>query len=226
MQSYQPVWDIWIRLGHWLLVAGIIFQYVSGENIELIDAHATVGILLCGWVIFRIAWGLSGPLYARFKSFPLPEPTEAISAIGRLISREIEPTPGHTTIGGVGVYLLIALIGLTALTGMASSDDIFFEGPLAAFLPSTIVEYAGDIHPVLSDLVFITALLHVSAILWHTYAMKEPLIKGMVTGLKPSFGKPIGHPHPFSKMIVLRGFVFFTLCIGGAYGFFAIYLGW
>ena len=52
MQSKQPVWDIWVRLGHWLIVAGIVFQQISGENLDLMDAHATVGILLVGWVMF------------------------------------------------------------------------------------------------------------------------------------------------------------------------------
>jgi cytochrome b len=50
MSLPQPVWDLWIRLGHWLIVAGIMFQQISGENIDLVNSHATVGILLGGWV--------------------------------------------------------------------------------------------------------------------------------------------------------------------------------
>ena len=52
MQSKQPVWDIWVRLGHWLIVAGIVFQQISGENLDLMDApfasgHLTVGLSRC-----------------------------------------------------------------------------------------------------------------------------------------------------------------------------------
>ena len=54
MSALRPVWDIWVRLGHWLIVAGVVFQQISGKELELIDAHATVGILLCGWVLFRV----------------------------------------------------------------------------------------------------------------------------------------------------------------------------
>ncbi len=48
MYSPQPVWDFWVRFGHWLIALGVIFQQISGDELELIDAHATVGILLSG----------------------------------------------------------------------------------------------------------------------------------------------------------------------------------
>ena len=226
MQSKQPVWDIWVRLGHWLIVAGIIFQQISGENLDLMDSHATVGILLAGWIIFRLVWGFIGPQYARFSSFPIPTPQTALTGVQNLIRKETEHTPGHSAIGGFAVYVLIGLIGLTALTGMASSDDILFEGPLAPLLPGFLVNLASLSHPVLSKLVLITVLLHVVAVLWHTILMKEPLIQGMIMGLKPGFGAPVGTPHPFSTTIVLRGFVVMTLCLGGAYAVFALFLGW
>ena len=109
---------------------------------------------------------------------------------------------------------------------MASSDDILFEGPLAPLLPGFLVNLASLSHPVLSKLVLVTVLLHVVAVLWRTIFMKEPLIQGMITGLKPGFGAPVGTPRPFSTIIMLRGFVAMTLCLGGAYAVFALFLGW
>ena len=190
------------------------------------DAHATVGILLAGWIIFRLVWGFIGPQYARFSSFPIPTPQTALTGVQNLIRKETEHTPGHSAIGGLAVYVLIGLIGLTALTGMASSDDILFEGPLAPLLPGFLVNLASLSHPVLSKLVLVTVLLHVVAVLWRTIFMKEPLIQGMITGLKPRFGAPVGTPHPFSTIIMFRGFVAMTLCLGGAYAVFALFLGW
>ena len=226
MQSKQPVWDIWVRLGHWSIVAGIVFQQISGENLDLMDAHATVGILLAGWVMFRLVWGFIGPHYARFSSFPIPTPQTALTGVQKLIRKETEHTPGHSAIGGLAVYVLIGLIGFTALTGMASSDDILFAGPLAPLLPGFLVNLASLTHPVFSKLVLIAVLLHVLAVLWHTVLMKEPLIQGMITGLKPGFQAPVGTPHPFSTIIVLRGFTAMTLCLGGTYAVLALFLGW
>ena len=144
----------------------------------------------------------------------------------KLIRKETEHSPGHSVVGGLAVYVLIGLIGLTVLTGMASSDDILFAGPLAPLLPEFLVNLASLTHPVLSKLVLISVLLHVTAVLWYNVLLKEPLIQGMITGLKPGFGAPVGTPHPFSTIIVLRGFVAMALCLGGTYAVLALYLGW
>ena len=72
MQSKQPVWDIWVRLGHWLIVAGIVFQQISGENLDLMDVHATVGILLLGWVMFRLVRGGHRPTVCEVLKFSDP----------------------------------------------------------------------------------------------------------------------------------------------------------
>lgn len=226
MQSEQPVWDIWVRLGHWLIVVSIVFQQISGGDLYFMDAHATVGIFLAGWVIFRIVWGFIGPHYARFVSFPIPSPQAALASAQKLIRREAEQAPGHSAIGGLAVYVLIVLIGLTALTGLASSDDILFAGPLTPLLPEFLTDLATFTHPVFSKLLLITVLLHVTAVLWHNVVMKEPLIQGMITGLKPGSRAPVGTPHPLSKMIVLRGFGAMILCVGVTYAVLAVYLGW
>ncbi|MGB2332449.1 MAG: cytochrome b/b6 domain-containing protein [Litorivicinaceae bacterium] len=226
MSALRPVWDIWVRLGHWLIVAGVVFQQISGKELELIDAHATVGILLCGWVLFRITWGFTGPRFARFSSFPPPSPKAALNSISLLLRKEPERGPGHSAIGGIAIYLMITLIGLTALTGMTSSDDIFFSGPLAPLVSAGTVDLASRAHTVLSELVLIIVIVHVAAVLWHQIVIKERLIQGMITGLKSGPDEPTDHPHPFSKMIVIRGFFIFIACVGGAYGLLGVYLGW
>ena len=191
MQSKQPVWDVWdvwdvwVRLGHWLIVAGIIFQQIAGEDLDLMDALATVGIILAGWVIFRLVWGFIAQYHTSFSSFPIPTPQTALTGVQKLVRKEIERSLEHSAIGGLTVYVLIGLIGLTALTGMDSSDDILFTGPLAPLLPEFLVNLASLTHPVFSKLVLITVLLHVGTVLWHNVLMKEPLIQGMITGLKP-----------------------------------------
>ena len=226
MKPKIPVWDFWIRLGHWLIVLGVAFQQYSGEDIDLIDAHATVGVLLGGWVFFRLIWGYAGPKYARFSSFPIAGPRTLLRSIKLLIYRTSEKAPGHTIIGGMGVYVFITLIGFTSLSGMASSDDIYFTGPLASLFSDELVKLASQLHSTLSEALLIFIGIHIIAIVWHVAAIKEPLIKGMLSGYKPSFGQTIGQPHPFSKAILLRGFSFLMLCVGGAYGVFGIVLGW
>lgn len=221
-----PVWDIWVRFGHWAVVVAIAFQWFSGEDIGRIDAHASVGILLFGWVLFRVIWGFTGPTYARFRSFTPTGFHSVKQSLQYLVKGTHESTPGHTVIGGVGVFVLLGLIALSALTGMASSDDIFFDGPLVSVLSSDLVELASRSHTRVTDLLFLVIGLHLAAIAWHTLKMKEPLLAGMWHGHKPAHGQPAGQPPANARMIWLRGFVFFSLCLGGTYGLFGIYLGW
>ena len=75
---------------------------------------------------------------------------------------------------------------------MSSSDDILFDGPLAPLLPSTMISLAGTIHPILSDLLLALIGVHLIAIIWHVTVMKEPLIRGMLTGRKPAFEQEPG----------------------------------
>ncbi len=98
MYSPQPVWDFWVRFGHWLIALGVIFQQISGNELELIDAHATVGILLSGLVVFRLVWGFIGPKYARFSSFPLTSPKQEMHSVQRVVTKQTEQRPGHTTV--------------------------------------------------------------------------------------------------------------------------------
>ena len=226
MQKMIPVWDIWVRLGHWLIVVGFFFQQISGGDTEYIDAHATVGILLAGWVLFRILWGIIGPKYARFSSFPPPNPTRASKSLKRVLVRQSEKVPGHSAIGGAAVYLFLTLIALTALTGMSSSDDILFDGPLASLLPAATVSLASTIHPILSDLLLIIVGIHLIAITWHVTIMKEPLIRGMLTGRKPAFDQEPGNPHAFSRVIFMRGLISSLTILGFTYGILGLYLGW
>ena len=224
MNTHVPVWDIWVRLGHWAIVVAICFQWYSGEDIGLIDAHATVGILLAGWVAFRILWGFVGPEYARFQTFTPKSPQALYQSVIRLIRREPEATPGHSLTGGVGVYLLLTLIGLAALTGMASTDDIFFDGPLVSVLPRDWVDWASSSHHLITKLVFITAGLHVAAIAYHSLVIKEPLLAGMVSGRKPSHGVALHTPRADTTAIRVKGALLMAVCLGGSYGLFGLYL--
>ncbi len=226
MQKTIPVWDIWVRLGHWSIVLGIVFQQISGGDAEYIDVHATVGILLGGSVLFRILWGFIGPKYARFSSFPPPHPIRAKESLKRVLTRQPEKVPGHSAIGGLAVYLFLMLIFLTALTGMSSSDDILFDGPLAPLIPAAMVSLAGTIHPILSDLLLAIIGVHLIAITWHVTVMKEPLIRGMLTGRKPAFEQEPGDPHAFSSVIFLKGLIYSLLTLGLTYGIIGIYLRW
>lgn len=185
MPEKQFVWDIWVRLGHWALVLGIGFQFLTGGEITYQTAHASVGVLILGWIVFRILWGFFGPPSARFQTFIPRTPSALRASLSALAGGPPERPASHTKLGGLGVIALLVIVGCIALTGTASSDDIFFEGPLARHLSSDLVSIATSAHHWLTDSLVLLIGLHVAAIAWHQWRLREPLIQGMWHGRKP-----------------------------------------
>ena len=67
------VWDLGVRLFHWLLVAAVAIALVTGLSgpRNVLNIHIAAGAVIGGLVAFRILWGLVGSTYARFSSFPV-----------------------------------------------------------------------------------------------------------------------------------------------------------
>ena len=70
MKKLIRVWDLPIRLFHWLLVfciAGSLISVNLGGN--AIQWHARFGYCILTLLVFRIIWGFIGSTHARFASF-------------------------------------------------------------------------------------------------------------------------------------------------------------
>src|SRR5215212_10745915 len=64
----QPVWDLPIRLVHWLLAGLIAFSWWSVKN-DHTDWHIWSGISILTLLIFRLLWGFVGSSTARWSNF-------------------------------------------------------------------------------------------------------------------------------------------------------------
>ena len=80
-----PVWDIPVRVFHWVLVLLIGFSWLSGE-MEWMDWHFYSGYAVLSLILFRILWGFVGSTHARFGDF-LYGPSALIAYIRTLPSR-------------------------------------------------------------------------------------------------------------------------------------------
>ena len=61
-QSKIEVWDLCLRLFHFLLILLIIGSIVSAK-LDRFDVHQYFGIMILGLLCFRILWGLFGTYY-------------------------------------------------------------------------------------------------------------------------------------------------------------------
>ena len=176
-----PMWDLPVRLFHWSFAICFAISWISGQ-MEKRDLHYASGMTLFGLVIFRLLWGLVGSPTARFAHF-LRGPNAAIAYLRRAFGRRAPSyTFGHNAAGGLMVIGLVLLIGLQTLSGMSSTDDIIFEGPLYGRWPDWLGSLLEKIHKPLSIVLLVLALLHILVIIVYLVMKRENLVRAMIIG--------------------------------------------
>jgi cytochrome b len=137
------VWDLFVRFFHWSLVAGVISQLATAENLK--NVHAAVGYIIVVLLVLRIIWGIVGPVHARFTDFIYP-PADTIAYMKGLIQRRPRHYLGHNPAGGAMICALLSFLILTTLAGLKALGAEG-KGPLALH-PQTAMDRAwADNHP-------------------------------------------------------------------------------
>jgi cytochrome b len=170
-KSMIRVWDLPVRIFHWLLALSFTGAFVTAESERLREVHVMLGYTVLGLLAFRLVWALVGTRYARLSSFAFG-PRAVAEYLRSLLTTHPKHYLGHNPAGSWVIYLLI-LLGITAgATGYATYNDIggdwmedLHEGAANAMLALVFVHVAG---------VVVSSLLH-----------RENLVKAMVTGYKP-----------------------------------------
>jgi cytochrome b len=98
------VWDLFVRFFHWSLVAGVIAQLTTAEDLK--SVHAAAGYIIIVLLILRIIWGFVGPVHARFTNFIYP-PADILAYLRGLIQRRPMHYTGHNPAGGAMVCTLL-----------------------------------------------------------------------------------------------------------------------
>ena len=63
-RSQIYVWDPFVRVFHWTLVAGFAIAYVTED--DLLTVHVWAGYVVGILIVARLIWGLVGPGHARY----------------------------------------------------------------------------------------------------------------------------------------------------------------
>lgn len=174
--SAIPVWDLPVRLFHWLLFALIAFLWWTGET-DRLEWHKLGGFAVAGLIVFRVYWGFFGSDTARFGHF-----LRGPRAVMRYLRGETVSAPGHNPLGGWSVAVLLAAVAVeTGLGLFALDEDGVDAGPLANYLSVDQATQAGEWHEVVFNVLLVLIGIHIAAILFYLLRRKN-LITPMITG--------------------------------------------
>lgn len=165
------VWDIPVRIFHWLLVLCFAGAWLSAESEKYQLIHYAFGYSAGGLVGFRIIWGFIGTRYARFYDF-IKGPKAIIAHFKHTLSgQHTSHYAGHNPAGGVVMVLLMLLMLGTLLTGYWNVKELFGDA-------------AEELHEGLANTMLVLVGLHVTAAIVMSFLEKQNLVKAMITGKK------------------------------------------
>jgi cytochrome b len=169
------IWDLPVRLFHWLLVICFFGAYITAEIDELKIIHFTLGYTLAALIVIRIAWGFIGTTHAKFSNF-IRHPKAAISYLRSMIRREHPTDVGHNPAGALAIVALLSLGLLVSLTGWSTLHEM-------------VGEWAEEVHEVLANFMLVIVVVHIVAVVGGSFLQKENLVKAMITGKKTALDK-------------------------------------
>lgn len=168
------VWDPFIRIFHWSLVAAFGYAFYTHNSLWEQQHHAYAGYVAGTLIVARIAWGLLATGYANFHSFP-PNPVWAIKYFFKLLKGTARHYIGHNPIGSMAIY---AMLGL-GVVAVGSGCIVYNNG--WGLIDSELSEV---LHHYATWTWLIVVGVHVSGVILESILHKDNLIWAMITGCK------------------------------------------
>ncbi len=184
------VWDLPVRLGHWLMVGGFALAWLTSESESWRLVHAVSGSLVVGAAAFRLVWGLVGTRHALFADF-----VRGPSAAWRYLKSLLGPAPVHTTgHNPAGGYAILALLGLALVAG--ASGWLVYQD-LGG-------EWLEEVHEAIAATMLAVVGVHVAGVAIGSLVHRENLVRAMVTGRKSGQpGEAIDGVRPMAAVVLV-----------------------
>lgn len=168
------VWDVPVRVFHWLLVFCFAGAYLTAESERWRVVHVTLGYTMAGLICFRFVWGFIGTRYARFSSF-----IRGPKVVMRHLSDQFHGRPdrhiGHNPAGAWAIVALLSLAGCVTLTGWVTYSDIGGD-------------WLSEVHEATANIMLAIIGIHIIGVFVSSWLQRENLIGAMIFGSKP--GQP------------------------------------
>ncbi|MEB2344915.1 MAG: cytochrome b/b6 domain-containing protein [Deltaproteobacteria bacterium] len=184
------VWDLPLRVFHWVLAASFAGAFLTAESERLRDLHLLCGYTFAGAIAFRVAWGFVGSRHARFSSLRFG-PVALARYLRSLAAGRPEPHAGHGPVAIVMIPLLLGLGLAVAASGLATYAE--WGG-----------EWLEEAHEAAAFAMLAVVIAHVAGVVVLSVLQRENLALALVTGRKRgAAGDAIRGSRPLVALLLL-----------------------
>lgn len=173
-QPTQYVWDPFVRIFHWSLVAAFAVAFYTHASEWDRVVHVRAGYVAGSLLLCRVVWGFAKNGYASFHSFPLA-PIQAFKHVYHLLHGNARRYIGHNPIGGLIIYAML----ITGITAVGSGWLVFNEGWLI-----DQPQFLQNIHFYSTWTWLGLVISHVLGVITESLVHQDNLIIAMFTGRK------------------------------------------
>lgn len=169
-QQTVLVWDVPVRLVHWLLVLSFVGAWLTAESERWRQMHTMFGYTMAGLTCFRLVWGFVGSKHARFSDF-VRAPAAAFAYLKSLSGGAPQHYVGHNPAGALAIIGMLALILITAAAGWANLNELGGH-------------WVEEVHELAAHALLLLVGVHLAGVLVGSVRHRENLVRSMLTGRK------------------------------------------
>jgi len=175
------VWDLPVRIMHWLLAIGIGVCWWTGIENEL-EYHLYSGYAILWIVLMRLYWGLVGSSTARFVNF-VRGPKAILDYATTLHRRDTPHAHGHNALGAISIVVMLGLVLTVVILGLFAVDvDGLYSGPLSSYVTFKQGRHIAHLHYDWFNILLWMIGLHLAAVLFYFLYKRQNLIGPMISG--------------------------------------------
>jgi len=199
--SKTYIWTIPTRIFHWMLVVSLVGAYIAEE--DFITTHVAFGYSAGALIIFRLLWGIVGPMHSRFSDFPM-----GIGSLRKFASSftgHSKPYAGHNPAASWVMLAIIIDALLLVCSGLLTlaqegQQGLFANLPLAAG-----IEFK-ELHEVFFQSMVVLVIAHLAGLvvdfIWHK---SQSALTSMFTGYKNGVDGHDVKLNGFQKLLAFFG---------------------
>ncbi len=190
MKQNVLVWDLPLRLFHWVLAGSFAGAFLTAESERLRDLHLLFGYTFAAAIAFRLVWGFVGTRHARFSALRFG-PGAVARYVRSLLALRPERHEGHGPIALVMIPLMLGIGILVAGSGWALAAD---RGG----------DWVEEMHEVVALALLGVVVAHLFGVLVVSVLQRENLILSMFTGRKAAApGAAIRSARPLVALVLV-----------------------